>query len=243
MFASQPDGTTLTGGRTLTNTDRRQQTSELLPTPSAPIGVRRTSGSGLPDQACELTPFGILSLVAVSTQSAVEEIFAIDDAYRHELIWGVHHVSTSPGGPHQRIVIRLALALTSSCPQDLFVLPGPFGWIIRTPDGEEHGVQPDLVVLTDEQSRRRRLQDELPLLAVEVLSPGAANRARDLEDKFSLYQAARLPAYWAIDPDVPSLREWRLDGARLKLRKEVEGDQLLETDRPWPLSLRPADLS
>jgi Uma2 family endonuclease len=181
--------------------------------------------------------------VAVSTQSAVEEIFAIDDSYRHELIWGVHHVSTSPGGPHQRVVSNLLVSLHASCPPGLVALVGPVGWIVRTPDGEEHGVQPDLVVLTDEQSRQPRFQHGLPLLAVEVLSPGAANRARDLEDKFTLYQAAGLPAYWVIDPDVPSLREWRLDEGRLQLRAEVEGDQLFETDRPWPLSLRPADLS
>jgi Uma2 family endonuclease len=185
---------------------------------------------------------GILIAVAVRAHSPVEAIFAIDDPYRHELIWGVHHVSTAPGGPHQRIVIRLATALNASCPPGLFVLPGPFGWIVETPDGEEHGVQPDLVVLTDEQSRRRRLEHELPRLVVEILSPGAANRARDLEDKFTLYEAAGLPAYWVVDPEVPSLREWRLEGGRLTSRAQAAGEQAFETDWPWPLSLRPLAL-
>jgi Uma2 family endonuclease len=180
--------------------------------------------------------------VAVTAQSAVEEIFAIEDSYRHELIWGVHHVSTAPSGPHQRVAFRLAVILDSSCPAQFAVLPGPFGWILRTPDGEEHGVQPDLAVLSDKQSRQRRLEHELPLLVVEALSPGAANRARDLEDKFALYQAAGLPAYWVIDPDVPSLREWRLEHGALRERSSVAGDRRFATDWPWPLSLRPADL-
>jgi Uma2 family endonuclease len=180
--------------------------------------------------------------VAVRAHSPVEEIFEIDDLYRHELIWGVHHVTTAPGGPHQRIVTQLSWLLSASCPPNLMVLVGPVGLILHTPDGEEHGVQPDLVVVTDEQSRRRRLEHELPRLAVEVLSPGAANRARDLEDKFTLYQAAGLPAYWVIDPEIPSLREWRPERGHLKLRAQVQGDGAFETDWPWTLSLRPADL-
>ncbi len=102
---------------------------------------------------------------------------------------------------------------------------------------------PDLLVVTAEQARQALLEDELPRLVVEVLSPGAANRARDLEDKFDLYQAVSVPAYWVLDPVSQLLRAWRLTDSELIQVAEARADQLFSTDWPWPLSFRPYDLA
>ncbi|MGH9127552.1 MAG: Uma2 family endonuclease [Acidimicrobiales bacterium] len=174
----------------------------------------------------------------------VEDILGLpEDGYRHELVYGVHHVSPAPGGPHQTAAFELAVALRATSPVGYKVVLAPFAWVVTDPDGERHEVQPDLLVVTAEQARRPVLEDELPLLVVEVLSPGAANRARDLEDKFGLYQAVGVPAYWVFDPMQTVLRAWRLIEGELVTVGETGAGQCFETDWPWPLSLRPADLA
>ncbi|MGH9127551.1 MAG: Uma2 family endonuclease [Acidimicrobiales bacterium] len=181
--------------------------------------------------------------MAIRFAPTVEDILGIpEDGYRHELVYGVHHVSPAPGGVHQLAVARLLLRLMLACPSTCEVLPAPFAWVVTDPDGERHEVQPDLIVVTAEQARRPLLEDELPRLVVEVLSPGAANQARDLEDKFGLYQAVGLPAYWVFDPMQTVLRAWRLIDGELVAVGETGHGECFETDWPWPLSLRPADL-
>lgn len=182
---------------------------------------------------------GRLGRVAIRFAPTVEDILALpDDGYRHELVSGVHHVSPAPGGPHQSASMKLAVQLVTGCPRGYQVLSAPFAWIVTDPDGERHEVQPDLLVVTAEQAQRPMLEDELPVLVVEVLSPGAANRARDLEDKFGLYQAVGVPAYWVFDPPSAVLRAWRYRAGELVQVCEVGAGESFETDWPWPLSVR-----
>ncbi|MGH9129851.1 MAG: Uma2 family endonuclease [Acidimicrobiales bacterium] len=182
--------------------------------------------------------------MVVKFAPSVEEILGLpEDGYRHELIGGVHHVNPAPGGPHQVASMRLAMRLVATCPAGYEVLAAPFAWVVTDPDGQRHEVQPDLLVVTVEQAGLPRLEDELPTLVVEVLSPGAANRARDLEDKFALYQAVGVPAYWVLDPMTRVLRAWRLRGDRLIQVCDTRAQQSFDTDWPWQLSLRIADLA
>ncbi|MGH9070512.1 MAG: Uma2 family endonuclease [Acidimicrobiales bacterium] len=175
--------------------------------------------------------------MALRFAPTVEDILGLpDDGYRHELVYGVHHVSSAPSGRHQISVARFLLRLMLTRPPEYEVLPAPFAWIATDPDGERHEIQPDLLVVTAEQAQRQVLEDELPFLVVEVLSPGAANRARALEEKFGLYQAVGVPAYWAFDPINAVLRAWRLRGRELELPSVAAGE-CFEADWPWPVSL------
>jgi len=186
---------------------------------------------------------GSIHGVATKLAPTVEDILALpDDGYRHELIFGVHHVTPAPGSRHQRALRELLIRLAATCPPRLEVLPAPFAWVITDPAGTRHEVQPDLLVVTSGPDRAR-LEDEVPALVVEILSPGAANRARDLEDKFALYEAAGVAAYWVVDPEPPSLRAWRLVGDRLALAAELGGGETFTADWPWALTLRLADLA
>lgn len=181
--------------------------------------------------------------MATNLAPSVEEILALpDDGYRHELIAGVHHVSPAPGLRHQRAVRELLIRLAATSPKDQEVIPAPVAWVVTDPSGTRHEVQPDLLAIAS-GSDRERVEEEIPALVVEVLSPGAANRARDLEDKFALYQLVGVPAYWVVDPDVPSLRAWRLIGCRVVQVTEARGERTFRTDLPWALALRPAELA
>ncbi|MGH9074814.1 MAG: Uma2 family endonuclease [Acidimicrobiales bacterium] len=97
-------------------------------------------------------------------------------------------------------------------------------------------------MVTDRQAAQVRLQGELPRLVVEVLSPGAANRARDETDKLGVYERAGVPAYWIVDPEGASVRGFEHDGTCLGLVTEATGQEEAAFERPFPVRFRPADL-
>jgi Uma2 family endonuclease len=78
---------------------------------------------------------------------------------------------------------------------------------------------PDLVILTEPQVQQLRqrstilLTTEPPLLVVEVVSPGQANRERDYIDKFRQYQDRGIPEYWIINPELQEVWIFERDEA------------------------------
>ncbi len=72
---------------------------------------------------------------------------------------------------------------------------------------------PDLVVHTEESkaaltgSTRNTITRDLPppALVIEVVSPGAANRARDYRHKRTEYAARGIAEYWIVDPETQQI--------------------------------------
>lgn len=158
-----------------------------------------------------------------------------DDNRRHELIDGALIVTPAPSPRHQEAVARLLILLRESCPPDLRVMIAPLD-VVLAPDTV---VEPDLLVAPHSAFTERDLPGP-PLLAVEVLSP--TTRHLDLQLKRARYEAAGCPSYWVVDPDVPALTVWRLDGGRYGDPLHVEGDATARLDHPFPVNVRPADL-
>ncbi len=123
---------------------------------------------------------------------------------RGEYIDGMLVMSAAPTLPHQRIALKLAMLLDTQLPPPLIVAPA-WGW----KPGEDEFI-PDLMVL-DEPDETVRYTG-IPHLAGEVLS---TDRATDIVRKRRKYAAAGLPRYWVIDPDGPTIAEYRLHGAAL----------------------------
>jgi Uma2 family endonuclease len=158
-----------------------------------------------------------------------------NDGHRYELIDGVLVVTPGPAFAHQRVVVKLVVALELACPPELCALTAPFDVVLSA----DTVVQPDVLV-----ARRQDFTDgDLPgppMLAVEVLSP--STRRIDVMLKFSRYEAAGCPAYWVVDPDTPSLIAWELqDGAYVQVAK-VTGDEAAHLTSPYDVTLVPADL-
>ena len=147
---------------------------------------------------------------------------------RYELIGGELYVSTQPHWAHQFASGRVYAALDSWSRQTgagrANVAPG----LVFT---REDAVAPDLVWV-----RRERLTAVVgsdgklhaaPDLVVEVLSPGAANQRRDLEDKLQLYSAYEVPEYWIVDWRNRSVRVYRLAEGELRLVATLTGDDTI----------------
>jgi Uma2 family endonuclease len=163
-----------------------------------------------------------------------------DDGNRREVIDGALIVTPAPARIHQRCLIRLAMILAAACPDHLEVLLSPLDW---RPSSSTDGYQPDLVVLPCELTGLDTpgpLRTP-PLLAVEAISP--SSRVLDQVVKRQRYEANKLPAYWIVDVDEPSVLALRLDerGCYVEAAR-ARGEERFATDHPFSVELRPVDL-
>lgn len=154
-----------------------------------------------------------------------------------EFVAGVAAVTPQPSPLHQMVLLALGRVLADAAPADLRVV-GPVDWVLaRAP---LHVRQPDLAVITRAQVDAPRLESP-PVLAVEILSPGS--RERDLVVKARVYAEAGLPWYWVVDPAEPALLVLRNDGGSFRRHARASGDRVLRLDEPFPVELRPAQLT
>jgi Uma2 family endonuclease len=148
-----------------------------------------------------------------------------EEGIRHEIIDGVLYVSRAPHTHHQHAIhgIELSLGLWNRRSNAGFVLPG-VGFIFDP----ENDVIPDLVWI----SRERYFSgvDDAghfhiaPELAVEVLSPGSRNEARDRRAKLGLYSRQGVVEYWIVDWRRREVEVYRRDGDELRLTIRLGGD-------------------
>lgn len=166
------------------------------------------------------------------TADALDELPA--DGNRYELVDGLLLVSPSPTERHQRALVELLLLLKAAAPAGQRVYAAPldvrFSPRVQT--------QPDLLVVEDGPPRDRL--DRLPVLCVELLSPGT--RRHDLLIKRRAYEREGVSSYWLVDPAVPSLTALELhDGAYVEVAR-VEGDEAWTADRPYAVTILPSAL-
>ena len=135
---------------------------------------------------------------------------------RYEIIDGELFVSRAPGDEHQYTAAQFTYEIIAwnRATQAGEVLIGP-GVIFSSSDA----VEPDVVWVSHARLARFEEADRhlhgAPELVVEALSPGAANRRRDLERKLRLYSERGVVEYWATDPRLATVQVLpaRPDGA------------------------------
>jgi Uma2 family endonuclease len=165
---------------------------------------------------------------------------AAPEGVRYEAAEGRLVMMSGPTGPHQRALSRLQILFNAALPADLVVLTAPYDWVLwQVPALTVR--QPDLVVVTFEQSELPRLTSQ-PVLVAEVLS--ASTRATDLHDKRAEYARAGAGHYWVVDLDAPSVEALVLDPATGAYRTAAHaaGDGELKVGDPFPVTVVPADL-
>lgn len=158
-----------------------------------------------------------------------------DDGHRYELIDGVLLVTPAPNVAHQRCMVSIVALLHAARAEDHEVLVAPFD--VRL--SQFTVVQPDVLVARKSDLTDARLEGA-PVLAVEIQSP--STRRIDLGTKRLTYEAAGVPAYWLVDPEVPGLTVLQLDAGRYVDHATVTGDEPFEAELPFPVTVVPAQL-
>ena len=98
-------------------------------------------------------------------------------------------------------------------------------------------VQPDIFVVRQDRSKPSQEWTDLtvPVLAIEIISPGTA--ARDRGQKREIYQRAGVLSYWIVDVDARLVEQWspadrRPEIIRESLEWRVDDESLGRIDLP-----------
>jgi Uma2 family endonuclease len=142
-----------------------------------------------------------------------------DDGRRHEIIDGEHYVTPSPVTKHQRVSLRLATAFQSAARGRNVgeVLAAPMDVVLSDLDV----VQPDLLYVSAARAaivREKNVQGA-PDLIVEILSE--STRKTDEIVKRKLYERCGVREYWIVDPEVETVKIYRLTGKAYKRTAEL----------------------
>lgn len=133
------------------------------------------------------------------TACTIENIYALPDGQRAELIDGQMYMMAPPTYKHQRLVVQLSRIIgnyiaeqKSTCE----VLPAPFAVNLHA-DNETY-VEPDISVICDKNKLSDRGCEGAPDFIIEIVSP--SSRRMDYNTKNALYLEAGVREYWIVDP-------------------------------------------
>jgi Uma2 family endonuclease len=150
-----------------------------------------------------------------------------DDGNRYELIGGELFVSCAPGISHQRVLQNLQVEFI------LYLKANPIGILVPGAGAilsDYDAVIPDLAFVRNERWNQVVTGEKFTGavdLVIEVLSPGAANRRRDLSAKRGLYGKYGVAEYWIVDTENVSILIFRLHGNVLEEIATLTDDEEL----------------
>ena len=139
----------------------------------------------------------------------IEDIYALPDGERAELIDGNLYMMTPPGTRHQRLVSKVHGSIFRFIEDhggDCEVFPAPFG-VFLSEDSEY--VEPDVTVVCDPSRLDEKGCHGAPDWVIEVVSPSSRNM--DYMIKLFKYRTAGVREYWIVDPDREQVVVYRFE--------------------------------
>lgn len=130
----------------------------------------------------------------------IEDIYALPDGERAELIDGKIYYMAPPGWTHQKISRRLHQAIANyidSREGICEVLAAPFA-VFLSNDNTNY-VEPDLSVICDPSKLDEKGCHGAPDWIIEIVSP--SSKQRDYMIKLFKYRTAGVREYWIVDPE------------------------------------------
>ena len=129
----------------------------------------------------------------------IDDIYALPDGERAELIDGQIFYMAPPSTRHQRILSFLHLEIGNyirSKGGTCEVFPAPFAVFLYEDDSKY--LEPDISVVCDKNRLDEHGCKGAPDWIIEIVSP--SSRAMDYYTKLSLYREAGVSEYWIVDP-------------------------------------------
>ncbi len=130
----------------------------------------------------------------------IEDIYALPDGQRAELIDGQIYNMAPPTTNHQRLVAKLSHQILSHIDAkggNCEVFPAPFAVFLNKDD--LNYVEPDISVICDKSKLDKRGCNGAPDWIIEIVSP--SSRKMDYSTKNTLYSNTGVREYWIVDPD------------------------------------------
>ena len=134
-----------------------------------------------------------------SNNYTVEDIYALPDGQRAELIDGQIYDMTPPSYLHQKLVMELSATIRDyikSHGGPCEVLPAPFA-VFLNQDNHNY-VEPDVSVICDPGKINDRGCNGAPDFIIEIVSP--SSQRMDYLTKLFKYRTAGVREYWIVNP-------------------------------------------
>lgn len=129
----------------------------------------------------------------------VEDIYALPEGTRAELIDGQIYYMAPPGRRHQNLLFSISRVIADyidqkggSCEVDI----APFAVFLN--ENDKNYVEPDISVICDSGKLNDRGCNGAPDWIIEIVSP--ASRKMDYFTKLFKYHTAGVCEYWIVDP-------------------------------------------
>lgn len=130
----------------------------------------------------------------------IEDIYALPEGKRAELIDGQIYYMSAPGLTHQRILGRLYQMIAdyvNGHDGKCEVLPAPFAVFLKEDD--INYLEPDISVICETSKLDENGCHGAPDWVIEIVSP--SSRSRDYIRKMLKYGTAGVREYWIVDPE------------------------------------------
>ena len=140
----------------------------------------------------------------------IDDIYALPEGERAELIDGHIYNMAPPTPSHQRIVSRLNQVIANYIDTHngrCEVYPAPFAVFLNTDD--MNLVEPDISVICDPDKIDDRGCQGAPNWVIEIVSPGS--RRMDYFTKVFKYRTAGVREYWIVDPEKNRITVWNFE--------------------------------
>lgn len=131
----------------------------------------------------------------------IDDIYALPDGKRAELIDGNLYMMAPPNTKHQLIMNDINIAVYNyikSKGGKCKVIPAPFAVFLENADGNTNYVEPDISVICDPDKLNDKGCQGAPDWIIEIVSP--SSRKMDYITKTNLYMNAGVKEYWIVDP-------------------------------------------
>jgi Uma2 family endonuclease len=128
----------------------------------------------------------------------VEDIIALPEDVRAELLDGEIYYMAAPSTVHQRILTELLVTIRNYLKDKgghCEVFPAPFAVFLN--DDRDY-LEPDIIVICDPKKIKKDGCHGAPDWVIEIVSPSSASR--DYLRKQYAYSKAGVREYWVIDP-------------------------------------------
>ena len=129
----------------------------------------------------------------------IEDIYALPQGQRAELIDGQMYMMAPPKRVHQKLVSQFTKIIGSyidSKHGDCEVYPAPFAVFLNEDD--RNYVEPDISVICDKNKLNDKGCNGAPDWIIEIVSPGS--KSMDYFTKLFKYRTAGVREYWIADP-------------------------------------------
>jgi Uma2 family endonuclease len=140
----------------------------------------------------------------------VDDIYALPEGSRAELIDGEMYLMAPPTRGHQRIAGALYRKIADHIDSkggDCEVDIAPFAVFLNADD--QNYVEPDISVICDRSKLTEKGCNGAPDWIIEIVSP--SSRRTDYFTKLFKYRTAGVREYWIVDPEKASVRVYNFE--------------------------------